>query len=551
MDSSTGPVYLTDQGRTFKIRVIPNFTARNFRIKTHRKSQKSKKRLRSRIDNSEVRAMERTVIPPRTSRLVNVETYFSTDAETLFVERNLLCSGNADNIFGSPYSMISAKQPRLHVSNFSDIPVTIAAGQVLGRARNPRNWLDRKSALSESAMTQALTHANFIRQLSESLPLQKGSYAIRSETEISSKAQRNATEKDDPLAEDPVEGGPKTSLSPDDDVEGFKLLEAVDISPDLSTDQRSRISALISKHASAFGLDGRLGNYPSKVEVEMKPGTTPISLPPFHASPANREVINKQMDTWIELGVIEPSRSPWAAPVFIVYRNNKPRMVIDLRKFNERVIPDEFPLPKQEDIIQALNGSQWLTTLDALSGFTQLTMSDSAAEKLAFRMHRGLWQFHQMPFGYRNGPAVFQRVMQNVLAPFLWIFALVYIDDIVIFSLTFDDHLIHLDKVFTAITQANITLAPAKCHFAFQSLLLLGQKVSRLGLSTHKEKVSAITQLDVPRNVNELQSFLGMMVYFSSYIPFYAWMAHPFFQLLKKGVQMGVVIRSSGGFQAM
>jgi len=125
----------------------------------------------------------------------------------------------------------------------------------------------------------------------------------------------------------------------------------------------------------------------------MKPETVPISLPPYHASPANREVINKQMDSWIELGVIEPSKSPWAAPVFIVYRNNKPRMVIDLRKFNERVVPDEFPLPKQEDILQALNGSQWLSTLDTLSSFTQLTLSDSAAEKLAFRTHRGLWQF--------------------------------------------------------------------------------------------------------------------------------------------------------------
>jgi len=126
-------------------------------------------------------------------------------------------------------------------------------------------------------------------------------------------------------------------------------------------------------------------------------------------------------------------------------------------------------------------------------------------------------------------------VPHMAVMPFLWIFALVYIDDIVIFSLTFEDHLIHLDKIFMAISQANITLSPAKCHFAFQSLLLLGQKVSRLGLSTHKEKVSVITQLDVPRNVSELQTFLGMMVYFSSYIPFYAWIAHLFFQLLKKG----------------
>lgn len=139
-----------------------------------------------------------------------------------------------------------------------------------------------------------------------------------------------------------------------------------------------------------------------------------------------------------------------------------------------------------------------------------------------------------MLFGYRNGPAVFQRVMQGILAPYLWIFALVYIDDIVIFSKSFEDHLAHISLVLKTIEEARITLSPGKCHFGYQSLMLLGQKVSRLGLSTHKEKVDAILQLDDPRNVHDLQIFLGMMVYFSSYIPFYAWIVHPLFQLLKK-----------------
>ena len=112
-----------------------------------------------------------------------------------------------------------------------------------------------------------------------------------------------------------------------------------------------------------------------------------ISLPPFHASPANREVIDKQMDKWIQLGIIEPSKSPWAAPTFIVYQNGKPRMVIDYQKLNEIAISDEFPLPKQEDILQALEGSQWLSTLDALAGFTQVEVEPKEREKLAFRMH--------------------------------------------------------------------------------------------------------------------------------------------------------------------
>jgi len=209
-------------------------------------------------------------------------------------------------------------------------------------------------------------------------------------------------------------------------------------------------------------------------------------------------------------------------------------MVIDYRKLNEMAISDEFPLPKQEDILQALEGSQWLSTLDALAGFTQLEVEPKDQEKLAFQTHRGLWQFVRMPFSYKNGPSIFQRVMQNILAPFLWIFALVYIDDIVIFSLTFEDHISHLDQVFKAIEKSGVTLAVTKCHFGYQSLLLLGQKVSRLGLSTHKEKVDAILQLDEPKNCHDLQVFLGMMVYFSAYIPFYAWIAGPLFGLLKK-----------------
>ena len=284
----------------------------------------------------------------------------------------------------------------------------------------------------------------------------------------------------------------------------------------------------------AFGLDGRLGNHPGLVDIPLQPNAQPISLPPYSTSLANREVIDNQMDSWLQLGVIEPSTSPWGALVFIVYRNSKAHMVIDLRRLNSLVIPDEFPLPKQEDILQALTGAQWLSSLDALAGFTQLTITPTASEKLAFRTHHGLYQFRRMPFGYRNGPSVFQRVMQGILVPYLWIFALVYIDDIVVFSKSFDEHLQHLDQVLGAIRKVNITLSPSKCHFAYQSLLLLRQKVSRLGLSTHKEKVDAILQLQEPHNVHQLQQFLGMMVYFSSYVPFYAWIAQLLFQLLKK-----------------
>jgi hypothetical protein len=175
--------------------------------------------------------------------------------------------------------------------------------------------------------------------------------------------------------------------------------------------------------------------------------------------------------------------------------------------------------------------------MDALSGFTQLEVAEEDREKTAFRTHRGLFQFKRLPFGLKNGPAAFQRVMQAVLSPFLWIFALVYIDDIVVYSKSWEDHLQHLDEVLGAIVASGITLSPSKCHFGYTSILLLGQKVSRLGLSTHKEKVQAIAELVRPSKVAELQTFLGMVIYFSQYIPFYSDIVGPLFHLLRKGVK--------------
>ncbi len=322
-----------------------------------------------------------------------------------------------DNVYAAPDSLISSEQPFLQIANFSDSPIRIFPGQVLGIAHNPKNWLDKETDQQEFKEAQ-LAHANFIKTIGDSMLKPK-----------------NYTGPDEPNS-DSVEGGPKTAETPDEPCESSRLLEAINLSPDLTAEQQAAIKNIVKENSQAFGLDGRLGHHDKTfVEINLKHEAQPISLPPFgSSSPEKRRVMDEQMDSWIQLSVIEPSKSPWGAPAFITYRGGKPRMVIDYRKLNDLVIPDEFPLPKQDDILQALTGSQWLSTLDALAGFTQIQVKPEDKDKTAFRTHRGLYQFKRMPFGFRNGPAVFQRVMQGVLAPFLWIFALVYIDDIVIFS---------------------------------------------------------------------------------------------------------------------
>lgn len=537
-NSVTAP-FLDEDGHTFKVRVRTEIASKSLKAKVHRKSQKLKRRATHRTKDEYVRASSQILINAESTKLVPVLANFGTNCNCLFVERKLATNGGPEDVYGCADSLITKESPFLFVSNFSQKPVIISTGQVLSLGHDPSTWLDKESQLTIKEQESIHAHANILRSVInlEGMSSDKNPFAqtTRSEVKTLQDASRRDYSSDEPLAEAPLVGGPKTAKMPPDSPSVEQLLEEVNISPNLTKDQTERLQEIIRKCREVFGIDRRLGHYAEEVNIPLLPNTKPISIPPFQASPANREVIDKQMDAWINLGVIEPSRSPWGVPVFIAYRNNKPRMVIDLRRLNEQVIADEFPLPRQDEILQSLEGSQYLTTLDTLAGFTQLSIKPEDREKLAFRSHRGLYQFKRMPFGYRNGPAVFQRVMQGILAPFLWIFALVYIDDIVIFSKSFEDHLIYVEQVLKAIEEAKITLSPGKCHFGYQSLMLLGQKVSRLGLSTHKEKVDAIMELDDPKNVHDLQIFLGMMVYFSSYIPFYAWIVHPLFQLLKRG----------------
>src|ERR1700743_3693259 len=515
VENSTTP-FVDSQGKPIKVYIHPD-SARSLKVKTHKQSQRRRQINRRRQSEPYIRASESVIIPPESVKNVKVSTANLEDADYHYAERLLNFHHDVEDCFGPPDSIITNKDPFLAVTNFSTRAITIPAGQILAIKRKPSSWLQSKNQVNKS-LDEEITHRSYlIRSLAKKLG--------NKSQDMSPEELKNSI---------PLEGGPKTSEPAPAPQKNVSLSE-IDVSPHLTLEQSTKLKQVLEKNKDAFGLGMRLGQYPAKVNIRLKPGTEPISLPPFPVSPAKREIMDKQIDEWIQLQVIEPSVSPWGAPAFIVYRNDKPRMVIDYRKLNDYVIPDEFPLPKQEDILQALTGAQWLSTFDALAGFTQLEMAEDSKELTAFRSHRGLYQFKRLPFGYRNGPSVFQRVMQGILAPYLWIFSLVYIDDIVVYSKTFEDHLKHVDLVLKVIAKSGITLSPPKCHLGFRSLNLLGQRVSRLGLSTHKEKVDAINQLAEPRNVHELQTFLGMMVYFSSYIPFYSWIVAPLFKLLKKG----------------
>lgn len=521
------------------------------RAKLHRRNKNRRKKARLAASrNSNVARVGKDVrIPPH--HCVNVPVSCPpVEGSTWYVEKSMVGDDRIAPLV-IPNVLIPSVNGRIPVSNTTSQPGMLRKGEILAELVDPGTLLDRpRSAQSWAEMsnaarrTAALIEATQGARASEG-PAMKGRVFLGKEDGSFERVRANLassdpiteTKRDPVVLEDATEEswGPKTAEVPDPTIYPSKDLENLIDVAEVPESIRPRIWEMLRRRVRAFGFDGRLGHLETKCRIRTKEGTEPISVPMYASSPAKRQVIDAQLDTWFEQGVIEPSQSPWGAPVVIVYRNGKARFCVDYRKLNAHTVPDEFPLPRQSEILSALSGAQVLSSLDALSGFTQIEIAQEDVEKTAFRTHRGLFQFKRMPFGLKNGPSIFQRTMQNILSPYLWLFTLVYIDDIVVYSKSYEEHLIHLDKVLEAIERAGLTLSPKKCHLFYASILLLGHKVSRLGLSTHEEKVKAITELQRPSKMSELQTFLGMVVYFSAFIPYYSSIAAPLFQLLRKG----------------
>lgn len=233
--------------------------------------------------------------------------------------------------------------------------------------------------------------------------------------------------------------------------------------------------------------------------------------------------------------VIEPSESPWAAAIHLVKKKNGTyRFCIDFRGLNALTKKDAYPLPRIDDTIDSLAGMVYFTTLDARKGYWQILMNSNDKEKTAFISQRGLYQFKRMPFGLTNAPVTFQRMMDLVLLGLLYEICLVYIDDIIIFSRTFDEHINNITTVFDRLREANIKLSVEKCNFCLKEIPFLGHVISSQGCAPNPDKVKAIVNWPAPQHKGELKSFLGLAGYYRRFIPDFATIAEPLTSLTSK-----------------
>jgi len=210
------------------------------------------------------------------------------------------------------------------------------------------------------------------------------------------------------------------------------------------------------------------------------------------------------------------------------------RFCVDYRKLNSITRKDSHPLPRITEALDALGGAQWFSTLDLRSGYWQISMSDDSKEKTAFITHNGLYEFNVLPFGLCNSPATFQRLMTHALRGLEWDICLVYIDDLIIFSRTFDAHLLHLEKVFKRLKEANVRLKPSKCYFVQSKVDYLGHVVSAEGLRPNPNKIKAVQEFPVPVNSTGVKAFLGLCNYYRRFGKGFVQIASPLNKLTSK-----------------
>ena len=254
----------------------------------------------------------------------------------------------------------------------------------------------------------------------------------------------------------------------------------------------------------------------------------------------------------LKKGVIKPASGPWASPIVLVRKKDgSVRFCVDYRRLNAITRKDAYPIPRIDDTIDTLAGSRYFTTLDLASGYWQVPMAEEHKEKTAFAAHCGLYQFEVMPFGLCNAPSTFERLMENVLRGLQWQICLVYLDDVIVYSHTFEEHVERLQLIFERIKEAGLKLKPKKCHLFQQQVSYLGHVVSDEGVHTDPEKIQKVRDWPVPANVHEVRSFLGLASYYRRFVPAFAELASPLHKLTEKGREFIWTSECQGAFDKL
>ena len=304
---------------------------------------------------------------------------------------------------------------------------------------------------------------------------------------------------------------------------------------DVPLEHKSQVIKLLQKNRDLFAETDAGLSHTDTVTMKINTGNhPPIKLKPYRTQLNNRKIIDKAVDEMLDAKIISRSRSEWSFPVVIVdKKDGSKRFCVDFRQLNKITISNSYPLPIIDDILALLGKARYFTSIDLKSGYWQVLMHPEDKCKTAFTCHRGLFEFNVMPFGLTNAPAIFQELMNRVLEG-LSQFSTCYLDDILVFSETLEDHFSHIQQVFGRLREHSLRLKLKKCSFLKSETTYLGFVINNQGVIPEKRKVDIIRNLLPPKTVREVRSFIGMCSYYRRFIPHFSEIAEPIISLTRK-----------------
>ena len=263
--------------------------------------------------------------------------------------------------------------------------------------------------------------------------------------------------------------------------------------------------------------------------------TNPINVRPYRYPYSQKNELERQVATMLDTDMIRHSHSPFSSPMLLVKKKDGSwRCCVDYCALNAITIKDRFPMPTIDELLDEIGTTSWFSKLDLRQGFHQIRMNEEDIPKTVFRTHHGHFEFKVMPFGLTNAPSTFQATMNNILRPFLRKFAVVFFDEILVYSPSFHAHLQHLQAILDTLSQGSFYLRRSKCIFAEQQLTYLGHIVSSQGVAPDPKKIHAMTAWPIPTTPSDLRSFLGLMGFYRKFIRNYATTAAQLTALLCK-----------------
>ncbi len=307
----------------------------------------------------------------------------------------------------------------------------------------------------------------------------------------------------------------------------------VDTNPLLSAAQKGELQHLIGQFSDVFSpLPGQTNVI--QHDIQTPPGII-IRQRPYRVPEARRRAIEEEIQQMLKLGVIEPSRSPWSSPIVLVPKpDGTLRFCNDYRRLNEVSQFDGYPMPRVDELLDRLGRARYISTLDLTKGYWQVPLSDNAKPKTAFSTPSGHWQYRTLPFGLHGAPATFQRMMDILLRPHQ-AYAAAYLDDVVVHSVSWEDHVERLRRVLSELRRAGLTANPRKCHLALSEVKYLGFQVGRGLIRPQEKKVEAVRSAPRPTTKTQVRAFLGLAGYYRCFIPDFSSLAAPLTDLTRKG----------------